>query len=285
MLSEQQERFRQDGYLIVRDVLSAQQVASLRAFLQPRFEALHPGPATTIGVVTGSQRNLFNVYKNHPEVRWLLFHEPALQAFRSLLGDDFVFTWDAEATWNGFGGLHTDTTSQEGLRYKYFLAPDCVMGPAAYYLQDNSDEYGGGLSVIPGSHLSSDDPFIAHTTLEKVLNRLVYPHISYFGSRAWTERRVDRTALVDLPLKAGDLLIFHHRLTHGATPKKAATLPPGREKIAIFITWSVNTPHHVKCYHDYLLSRQGPANAFIHDFAWPAEVRQQAKDVGVSLTP
>ena len=263
MTQEQRSRFNRDGYLIVPSVLSGGQVERLRTFFRPMFDRppaeRHPGDTDHI---------LFNIFVRYPEVRWLLFHRAALQALRSLLGDDLVLLRESAAHLNHFAPWHKDTTAQERAGYRFHLERDYLMVEAGYYLQENSVERGGGLDVEPGTHLEPD-------------TRLSPPRRS-LAERAWHRlrgrTRPERPPLA-VPTKPGDLLIFDFRLNHRASvPSREPT--PEHEKMAIFMAWSTNS-RHVASYHEFIGSRRD--YAYLRDFSYPDDLLLEARAAGLNL--
>src|SRR5262249_13566498 len=138
LTTEQIKSFHKNGYVLVPNVLTAEQVALLRTGLKPKFDRpeaeRYPGD---------SDGFLLDCFSRYPDLRWLLFHPPTLAVLRSLLGDDFVFLREAAAHRQNFGGWHKDTTSQESVGHMFQWLDDYLMVEIAYYLQDNSEEYGG----------------------------------------------------------------------------------------------------------------------------------------------
>ena len=152
LTAEQKEQYRRDGYLLVPKVLSAEQVAWLRSFFRPKLD-LPPEQRFP----TDTDHWLVDIFCRYPEARWLCFHEPTLQVLRSLLGEDFIlFAFEGTVHFNWFGGWHKDTGSPERAGHTFFFDKDYEMLTVAYYLQDNSADYGGGLDVEPGTHRQPD---------------------------------------------------------------------------------------------------------------------------------
>jgi hypothetical protein len=204
-------------------------------------------------------------------MRWLLLHEPAVEVLRGLLGSDFVVVREAACHLNQFGGWHKDTSTQETAGRTFHRDKDYLMVEAAYYLQDNTSEYGGGLDVEPGSHREPDQ-FVALRKpgiLRKVAIKL---------GKYDTDKQAD--ALVrrphTIPSKAGDLVIFDFRISHRATQPRIRPVPGPHEKIAIFCACSANT-RHVGEYHHYNQSELGRGEPF------PEDLRSEAAKRGLTL--
>ena len=70
MSMDERQQFDKDGYLLVRDVFTAEQAGRLREFFLAQFnlppEQLRPGDTDS---------SLVNIFCRYPEMRWLLFNE------------------------------------------------------------------------------------------------------------------------------------------------------------------------------------------------------------------
>lgn len=278
LTSAQKEQFAKDGFVIVPDVLTKQQVAEMRATLRKIFEAPSKldgdsdppwdGVSWERGQI-GTIRS--DVCARHPELRWLLAHEPIVSALRSLLGDDFLYLPEMSAHWRGFGEWHKDTTSQERAGKRFHWDADYLMVEAALYMQDNDPRYGGGLDVIPGSH-EQPDTYVGHTStdvLNKAKNKL----------KQWGV--IPPKKGYSIPSKAGDLVLFHYRIDHRASWPSVQTKPPvDKEKMAVFFGCSRNNAH-AKTYLDHLLAR--PDYTFLRGHKYPDELLALAREKKLSL--
>jgi hypothetical protein len=273
MLTEREiEQFHRDGYILVPNVLSAEQIAQLRAFLRPRFDlpsAKHfPGD---------TDHFLFDVFNRYPEMRWLLFHEPSMQIIKSLLGEDYAVLREAVAQCNQYGTWHKDTTSQEMLGHVFQRESDYLMLEVAYYLQDNTDELAGGLDVEPGSHLHPD-PFLGRRW--KLHNALGQSVLSTAWQRVTGRSSEFITDFVSIPSKAGDMVIFDFRINHRASQPRNLSAANDSGKLAVFLACSRNN-EHVKTYHDFISSR--PEYVYLKDFSYDPELLKQAEGAGINL--
>lgn len=249
--SDQLAHFVQRGFLQVPGALSRAQAGELRQTVEALFAqpSAHPddGPK--------GREDLFCRY---PELRWLLAHPPIVGALRSLLGDDFLYVHEATAHRDRYAGWHKDTTSQERRGHDFHWQPGFAMVQCAIYLQDNTSA-GGGLSVLPGSHITpdrympfadfpSDDPRDTPRgwgDVEPITRRLLEHlpgggHAERIGKRLL--QRLGRRVGVPPPVHSGirehaicsqlgDLVMFDMRLDHRGTPSA-----PGAalEKLALF---------------------------------------------------
>jgi hypothetical protein len=278
LTDKQREKFGEEGYILVPAILTADQVRSLRTFLRPKFDLPgESGPAGNYG------RSLVLPFSRYREMRWLFFHEPTVRLLKSLLGDPFAAGPHDVVHLNGFGRWHKDTTSPELDGHTFHYQDNHLVVTVAYYLQDNTEEYGGGLDVQPGSHLDETDCFVAQRRkrMEAARAGLLQKTLRKLTGRATAQGEFalpDPTNIVSIPSKAGDLVIFNDRLNHRATPARAPVLPKDKEKIAIFDTYSRNNAHALAN-----VNYERGRHAHLKDFSWTADIRQEAEALGIYL--
>jgi Phytanoyl-CoA dioxygenase (PhyH) len=253
-------RFETDGFVVVPGVLDSDQVASLRESCRERVLAGETG-------YDGSPRGVNDIFNQYPEMRWLLVHEPTLTVLRELLGPEVVATHESAVHLQNFGGWHKDTTSQERDGQMFQWESGYTMVEVGYYLQDNTDEYAGGLDIDPGSHLRPD--------------HYVRPHL-------FTPNGVDSEPVgrdwQSIVSSAGDLVIFDFRANHRATQPDCdpLTFPDEHQKFAIFWAASRNTDH-VRQYARYSASRTD--YPWTENYMWVPEVRELAERNQLGLAP
>jgi hypothetical protein len=291
LTAKQKEQYFQDGYLLIPNVLTAEEVRWLRAFFRPKFDSPK--------LLGDTHHWLLDIFGRYREVRWLCFHEPTLKIVRSLFGEDIILLPDSTAHFNYFGGWHKDTGTFDRAGRAFFKDKDYLMWALAYYLQDNTVEYGGGLDVEPGSQRQPDDPFLRPPPMRRrrLLERLW--HQIDRGARqkywlAWKRFEFDPfyepKNVVTVPSKAGDLVIFDSRVNHHATPVsgivpdggwvRRGVLPLEHEKLAIFSSWSRNNAT-ARAYVDWNKTRKEYPH--LKDFAYPADFLQEAENAAVNL--
>ncbi len=249
--AEQKKQFNEKGYLLVPGVLSAVQVAQMRKSILQIFasDEWKKSPYNT-------ERVLSDVFQTFPEFIDLTLTDKVLQVVSGLLGPNPLLMPESSIHYKFYTGWHKDTTSQEKAGHTFHLNDNSLMIEAGFYLQDNN-EYGGGLTVMEGSHRTPDyfvNPAVPGI-VERVKNKLV----------TIPEQKNERInpnhhTLVDIPSKAGDLVIFNFKTNHRATRPSVGTIdqvPKEIEKIAFFNAFSINneTGHQ---YVDYLKSRPEP---------------------------
>jgi hypothetical protein len=259
-ISDQEiNHLKTQGFLRVPNVLTSEQVQSLRTFLSQKFSL-----PENQRLPHDKDFVLYNYWGRYPELRWLLYHEPIVHTFSSLLGKDYVMTSEVVVLYNIFGGWHKDSTSQEKANKAFHKDDHYAVYEVALYLQDNCDEYGGGLDVIPGTHRQFFDPYAGKklALTDRISNKIT---------------RLTKSP-ISIPSKAGDLMIFHHRLSHRATQKKAKEVPPEHEKIGVFM--AVGKKHEsTSDYQRYIWSR--PDYNWLEEY--PEPLIQEARSKGVTL--
>jgi ectoine hydroxylase-related dioxygenase (phytanoyl-CoA dioxygenase family) len=286
-------RFHTDGYIVVADVLTQDQVAELRRSVRPLFEE----SGTASGPNAGS-KVVNDVLSVWPRSREMVFAPEVLSAVRSLLGEDAVLLAESAAHLQAFGGWHRDTTSQERAGLRFHDDDDYLMVELAFYLQDNTEQNGGGLTVLPGSHRALDERRLDAPDLAdpQWWSRLPKPVATVAGklrfrlrdlrsalrTRAGREDRAFRRRrhAVRIPSRAGDLVIFDFRIVHHATPHRGRSVPQNPEKLAVFFACS-RANEHVANYYRFLLGR--PDYGWLRDWSAPGELVAEAERNGIRL--
>lgn len=209
------------GFFITPQILSTAKVEMLRTTLEEYFEKFSASLMPP--------HDFFAI----PDLATIPFQPATVAALKAQLGDDYVTIPEYVVQADQFGGWHTDSGNQGRAAYCYH--PDWVQIQCAVYLQDNDKVHGGGLDVRRGGHRE----------------RLTW--LPEFGVFRRAMRRLYHrlTAPYSIPNKAGDLLGFHFRLVHRATPQISK-----RRKFAIFWVAAKNTPA-VQHYLDHLKTYQG----------------------------
>lgn len=253
MLSEAQKAFfAEEGYLSVPGVLTTAEVAELRERILGIF---------TSGRWKLSEFNthkvLSDVYRYFPEFIPITLNQKVLGVVKDLLGDNPVLMPETAIHHGFYTGWHKDTTTQERMGHTFHYLPEALMIEAGFYLQDNN-EWGGGLTVMPGSHKEHDifhQPRKQRSLVARIKSKLLgYREEEDLSINPYGHR------IVDIPSKAGDLVIFNFLLNHRATRPKKGTpeeVPAEITKLAFFNAFSVNNPT-ADSYLKFLHSREEP---------------------------
>ena len=292
MLTQDQiKSFHENGFLVVPSVLTPEQMRSLRSSLEAIF-ARPPAAGDTVSI-----RN--DVFARNPELWWMLTEPRILSSLRSLLGDDFVYFPESAAHDHSFGGWHKDTTTGEQAGEDFHLQPDFLMVQTGFYQQDNGP-YGGGLDVVPGSHLQPDTYVKRHwgaqaawrlqqvrLSAERSGRSLLRPLKRAFVGPAQTAGQVIRLksdsphpGAYTVPSRAGDFVIFHVRLDHKASWPEKTPIPADKRKLALFTVCSANN-RHVDAYKQFLLRRA--EYPYLRNHRYPPDLLKIASQHSIHL--
>lgn len=249
------QEFEKVGAVIVRGLLSKQEVAAMRQYLDGQFKPLDAASREkTVKSLAPS------FCWQSPQIFQAALHERAIQTLKIILEPNFSVLGDLEVHRNLFGlkheykasklfgligpGWHQDAGA-EGAQ-DYLFDPNYRMCKCGIYLQDNTVEWGGGIEIVPGAYKA---PLrTGHTVFDTKARRLYQAFLTPL------KRSV-------VKLNAGDFVTFHALLPHrGTLPKAAlklkdhvnvedstAKLPPEHTKYVIY--YNVSRSH---CAHTYL---------------------------------
>jgi len=268
--------FFREGYVIVKNVFTKDEVETLRNFFRDKFESefwkISP---------FNSSNNINDLYNHFPELIDLVFKPAYIHAVKSILGQKLVCIPECCVHYNRYFDWHRDTTKMESFGTANGWKAEDLLIQSCIYLQDNKPE-GGGLTLVPKSH-SRKDRFVKmhhgniwdrvqHKVL-KMMNRSPFQQI---------ERHENP---VDVPSQAGDLLLFNSRLDHRATflrGKNAKPIVPKLEKFAVFNTFS-NRKALAEEFQKSIKSADEPYANFLKQASLPPALIAKAKALEFSL--
>jgi len=241
--------FCQNGYVRIPQVLKRSEVSEFRdAALRLLPPSAPPYKAQS------SNTALF-----HDPFRRLFRNELLTGTLRALLGSDFVFVNELALHDSIYAGWHTDTTSPEAKAgHEFHWSPTYLMVQVAIYLQDNGSN-GGGLAVVPRSH-HTDDPVAITMRGGEVAN-------PFKGT-------------VAIDSEAGDLIVFHLRLSHRATEAKRPARSDAERKLALFMVAGANNAS-TRRYREWLDQYDG-MNGTARP-AIPGDFQTFLSDVGLQV--
>lgn len=211
----------EDGYALIRDVLTTEEVERARAVCDDHLladaEAENEIEATTL--------------LRAPALNFM-FDERVVAALRRWLGGTLAYYPNYVARLNRFTGWHVD----HGFFPEFLPDASHVYDPGfrhfqcVVYLQDNEPGAGGGLDVRPGSHKWA------------------------IGDCAADQDEIARRYrdVVSIDSKAGDLIVFDGRLMHRGTP---AGSPRELRKYGIFWSASRADTRQIDRYIEYFRHR------------------------------
>lgn len=297
----QAAEFQREGFVRVPEAIPTSSIRDARAKLAAIFETR---PDTSIGDVNGVRGDII---ARHQWLADLFLNERVIGSLKSLLGDDFVMLPETSITDSQFGGWHTDITSAELLGETFRTDPGFKVVNAAIYFQENG-RFGGGLDVVPGSHLKPDvfvaevkAKYDAHekTKGKKSVKGMIYGVLSAVLPKSLLEFRRKHLKTSTQPLQhesnqpgqytisqqPGDLVVFDLRLSHKATwPQTHDYPPPEARKFSFFAICGANNETTRK-YCNYLKKRAETqaAYAYLKNHKYPAWLLDRARAAGVTL--
>ncbi|MCU8031308.1 phytanoyl-CoA dioxygenase family protein [Shewanella sp. SM73] len=207
VLSESQLNFWQsEGYLMIPQVLTAEQCAATRDFIWQQLGANEQDPTTWYQPHEFMQKIMLQLFR-HPQLDANRQVPKIRQVFEQLWQQtDLVMTTDRVSfnppetpTWHFPGpDMHWDMPLQLPVKF-------ATQG--LIYLTDTSAEQ-GAFCCVPGFHLKIEEWLLEQNKPDIELQQ-----------QDWHRWQVKPIAA-----KAGDLIIWHHALPHGASPNRG-TLP------------------------------------------------------------
>ncbi len=275
MLSQEEiTSFRENGYLLIPAVLTKDEVDHLRKRILGIFSSGEWKKSEF-----NTERVLSDVYNTFPEFLDITITKKIVGIIVDLLGTKPVLMPETSIHYKFYTSWHKDTTSQEKAGNQFHYKKEALMLEAGFYLQDNTNDYGGGLTVMPGSHKTSDN-----FTLERP-ERNLFQKIKNKIAEAPEEKdeyvNPHRHKILDIASKAGDLVIFNFLTNHRATlPKVCKTdeVPYEKQKLAFFNAYSINNATANE-YYNYIKSRTEPFYKYLNIRKPNSEILKKAQDL------
>jgi ectoine hydroxylase len=237
MTPADRERFERDGYVVLRGLLSPDEVAHYRGLMN-RMSGLTDEDWSRQKWV----RN--DGVTTEPEFQPLIFHPGIVSAVRGLLGPTARYTQHSDLlVHQGEPGWHRDSAYRafgEGPDWDESRAPYQVARVAIYlhsYAESESK-----LGVIPGTHRREPRFALKERAIMHQLSRL-----------RPSARRAETPPFFTMRTKwiatePGDTLIFNQRIYHSASVLKGP-------KYAIFLSYGVENEHSVNHRRYYMFER------------------------------
>lgn len=275
ILTESQiKEYFETGCLHVKDVYTRESIDKIRNILAQAIEdgTWNSAPHYNEGVTT-------DIFRTMPELVDLIFTERYIQIFKDLLGEDMVILPEPAIHRNRFYYWHKDSTflDEQGETFHWNKDFQAIM--AAMYLQDNDDEYGGGLTVVPDTHHDKDQ----YHKIPKmnILQRAILKLQKIMGI-SFFDRLEQNPKLKNLQSMKGDIVLIDIRLDHkGTTPIKRRV---NYDKFAYFNFVMDNdkyTSDVIRCM------RARPSGYFTeylqHDKELPESLIQKSKELNFNI--
>jgi len=222
---EDYAHYQRNGFLIVRGLLSQEDVAKLLSLAEDIYEGriLADAESNVFPWMTDRQKQerlasarLHMVHRKNGIAEWGLLHPGVLDVLEALIGPD-VLALQSMLFFNppgkGGQGWHQDA-------FYIQTQPDTLIG--AWMALDRADEQNGCLWVAPGSHCEPIYPPVAprphfkHIDERQIRDLFPAAHASVMDDEV---NKLSQVAAkygkpVPVVLEPGDVLFFHSRLLH-----------------------------------------------------------------------
>lgn len=268
------ERFRRDGYVLLSEMFSTEEIAKYRSFLERQFDR-----SESEREIGDTGKYFFDVFNRYPELRPILWHPRLVASLREILGEDFVHIRETAAHRNNYSGWHKDTSAQEKGGLTFHLQPDFLQVQVGLYLQANTKEFGGGLDVKPQS-VHEPDPLV-RSAKNSNTKKGFFGRLFHSKSQASDKYSVSDILQVQdaesILNAAGDMVIFDYRILHRATP---IVENPLQNKLAIFMAFSRNNIH-LDNYHNFIGHRDD--YHYLKNYKFSPGFEQESLKNGVRL--
>jgi ectoine hydroxylase-related dioxygenase (phytanoyl-CoA dioxygenase family) len=200
--------FRRDGFVVVPDLLSADEIGRFGAAVDEGVARRSRHDARTVAEKTPYEQSFIqcqNLWEDCGEVRPLTFHPVIAETAARLLGVDAVRLWHDQALYKEAGGRETDPHQDQP--YWPIVESATI---TAWIPFDGSTLASGAMGYLPGSHRLGVREFVDIFTGH--------------GDDPLARRELEGIAPVFVEVPAGSIA-FHHGLTfHLAKPNLTGTV-------------------------------------------------------------
>ena len=202
------EDFRRDGFVVVPDLLTADELARFGAAVDEAVARRSRHDTRTLAEKSRYEQSFTqcqNLWEDSPGVRPLTFHPRVTETAARLLGVDAIRIWHDQALYKEAGGRDTDPHQDQP--YWPIVETDTI---TAWIPFDGSTLAGGAMGYLPGSHRLGLREFV--------------DIFSGSGEDPLARRELEGVAPVWVEVPAG-AVAFHHGLTfHLARPNTTGTV-------------------------------------------------------------
>ncbi len=263
--------FQKNGYVVIPGVFSKEAISHAREIFDKAFQS-----GLWQNSPYDSEEIINDIYRHFPELAGLVFNPGYFHAIRLVAGNDVVWLPECAVHRNRYVPWHKDTTVQELNGVSSHYDNECVMVQVATYFQDNSASSGGGVTVLPGSHLQKDQ-FMGMYRMT-ILSRLWRKSQKTLGLSVF--HRLERCKqYIDVQSREGDLVIFDLRIDHRSTFPKTKVMA---DKYAVFNTFG-NPTKALRDYLEYMKARKEPYYQFLKQSKIPGAIETIAGNQQITI--
>lgn len=218
----QKEQYLKKGYLHLPGVYSVEDIERSRSLIEAYIKAggWESAPHSNEGVTT-------DIYERIPELADIVFNANYLSAMKQLFGDEAVVLAEPAIHKGRYYYWHKDSTFIDEQGEDYHWKDDFAAAMTVMYLQGNHPDFGGGITVVPGTH---HDPDFYHTIPKMNLAERALLKGKKILKASHFDKLDQHPDLLPIPSAKGDLLVLDMRIDHKGTP---AIKPVPYEKYGI----------------------------------------------------
>ncbi len=234
--------FDNDGYTLVKNVFSKEEIEDIRKLIYEQFEIdKRNGLTFTLPNLPTKARYAKGDLLSKEKLRHILLDERILEIVKKVLGsNDIIYFGDSSyQIGQGLRGFHRDCVDRTYLDGPDWQGNDYSLLRVGIYLQDHKD-YSGGVKMKKGTHKNADGEVV-----------LVDNEIGDVG--AWSYKTIHSGNAVRF--KWFPKLSVNRATREGLIPgflKK----PEQKERIAIFMAFSLKTKHLDRYINEFSLKRE-----------------------------
>jgi ectoine hydroxylase-related dioxygenase (phytanoyl-CoA dioxygenase family) len=264
------EQFRRDGFVVIEDLLTDDEVEKFGAAVDRAVADRGRNDTRALAeksLYEQSFTQCINLWEDHPDVSPLTFHPKISEAATMLIGVPRLRLWHDQALYKDGGGRYTEPHQDQP-----YWPMDEIDTLTAWIPFDGSTRENGCMGYVPGSHLVGVKKFINIFTADEKVKILEEPAIAAIPPR-----------YVEVPRGA---VALHHGLTvHMAMANKSARTRRVHTMI-YFRDGATRTKPYVHPSVDRPGIRMGEAIASdLTPIVWPRAVGDLPKPPHLPLTP
>lgn len=206
---ENVDQYYTEGYVLCKAVYSEEEIIKSRKIIDDLIQSGRwktDAPYATDSITT-------DIYNLEPELADIVFNQNYINAIKDIYGDQATIIPEPSIHRNRYFSWHKDSSfiDSQGDDYHLDWDSDFQASMTVMYLQDNSKQYGGGITVVPNTQR---DPDFWHTVekmsmvqrailkAKKIVGISKYDQMNNHPDKYW------------IPNKAGDLIILDMRTDH-----------------------------------------------------------------------
>ncbi len=206
LTQQEVDQYYEQGWVLCKQVYSEADVERTRAIIeQMRADGTwEKAPHYSDTLTT-------DIYNLVPELATIVFNENYIQAMKDLFGEQVTILPEPGIHRNRYFSWHKDSSFLDALGEDYHWDEDFHATMTVMYLQANSKQYGGGISIVPKTQRDAD--FYHKVEQMNLAERAVLKAkktlgVSHFNKM---ENHPDK---VWIPSEKGDVIVIDLRLDH-----------------------------------------------------------------------